>query len=173
MKLFVIVVPVCLAATSFSLPARAQSAAPAFVARIHRNYLGQFTGLHTSCIVVHGDGRYRLEDLQQDLGGGPISVKIYLSSLPEAMLSRLRAILDAESFAEIKAPVNNDQIISSVDSISVTVPRKVGTQSFTFLDADSRKPYQKSLKPLFDWFRDVQKRKVSPQKGGSSNKCTE
>ncbi len=89
------------------------------------------------------------------------------------MVQRLRAIVDAKLFMDIKAPVNNDRIIHSVDSISVTIRRKNGTQDFTFLDPDSRKPYDKALKPLLEWFREVQKRKLPPQKGAVSNKCAD
>ena len=102
-----------------------------------------------------------------------MSTRIYLDSMPEPMVRRLHTIVDDKRFIDIRAPVNNDRIINSVDSISVTVPRQHGTQDFSFLDLDSRKPYDKALKPLLEWFREVQKKKLPPQKGAASNKCAD
>ncbi|MFY9562268.1 MAG: hypothetical protein WAQ52_18710 [Terriglobales bacterium] len=165
---------VLLIAAGFCSSVYGESSPPAFVARLHRTLVSQNTGMHFSCVVVHEDGRYRLEDSQQDLMPGVRpTMKIYLDSLPEPAMKRLREIVDDKAFLEIKSPVHNDQILNVFDQLSVTVPRKEGMQEFSFLDPDSRKPYDKILKPLLEWFREVQKRKLPPQKGAVSNRCAD
>jgi hypothetical protein len=170
-----------LEATAQSTPPPALLAATAsIVARVHRTLINPNTGLHATCVVVHEDGRFRFENSQQDIQLGPAgrpTIKIYVDTLPEPLLKQLREIVDDQALLEIKSPVHNDQILNGVDQISATVPRKNGVQNFTFLDPDSRKPFDKALKPLLEWFRDVQKdiqkRKLQPQKGTVSNRCAD
>lgn len=154
---------------------QSESGPPKFVARVHRTLISANTGLHSVCAIVHEDGTYRLEDLQQDMvpGLSKPNVKIYIDTLPAPAMQRLREIIDNPDFVTIKSPVHQDQIISVVEQIAVAVPRSNGVQDFSFLDPESRKPHDKALKPLVEWLRNVRDRKVQAQKNAVSNKCEE
>lgn len=142
-----------------------------FLIRAETTTVDPYTGMTNVCILVFPDGKYRLERSFQSNSGDPADVRVYLDQLPDANMKQLQAVMDDPSFQEIRAE-SHGGIIQNMDMLEATVPREHGFQNFSFPNAESRKQYEKTLKPLVNWLRDVQKRKVPVAKSEHSDHCT-
>lgn len=143
-----------------------------FLIRADTTTVDQYSGMTQTCILVFPDGKYRLERTFSSNAGGAPEVRVYLDQLPDASLKQLQATLDDGAFQEINTPASRGGIIQDMDMISASIPRDHQIQSFTFPNADSRRQYEKTLKPLFSWMKDVEKRKVQVAKTEKPTNCS-
>jgi hypothetical protein len=142
-----------------------------FVMRADTTSFDPYSGMTHVCVLVYPDGKYRLERSFQPSTGGALDMRVYLDQLPEADLKQLQAALDDHDFQGIHTPERHGGIIQDLDQLTVTVPRERAFQNIDFENAGQRKPYEKSLKPLLNWMKDVQKRKVKVAKEERSDNC--
>jgi hypothetical protein len=143
-----------------------------FLMRAETTVFDSFTGMSHTCILVLPDGHYRLEKSFQGTNGGGTDEKVHLEALPDASLKQLQSILDDGRFQEIRTAEPKGGIVQDMDTLFVTIPREHGMQSVAFMNAAERKWYQKDLKPLQNWLKDVQKRKVPAAKNEKSDNCS-
>jgi hypothetical protein len=142
-----------------------------YVIRAETTTVDTYTGMTHTCILVQADGHYRRERTFQGMSGGTPYVDIYVDALPEDSFKRLQAILDNESFQKINTPLSRGGIIQNMDTFVATIPREHGLQNMNFMTVSERKPYEKDLKPLMAWMKEVEKRKVSALKEKTSDNC--
>lgn len=142
-----------------------------FVMRFETTSFDSFSGMTHVCALVYPDGKYRLEKSLQPNSGGPLEMRVYLDQMPEAGLNELRAALEDPGFQGIHTPESHGGIIQDLDQLAVTVPRESAIQNISFDTVAQRRPYEKPLKPLMNWLRDLQKRKVPVSKDARSDNC--
>jgi hypothetical protein len=142
-----------------------------FVMRFESTNFDSFSGMTHVCALVFPDGKYRLEKSYQPNTGGALDMRIYLDQMPEASLKELRAALEDPDFRAIHTPEPHGGVIPDLDPVAVTVPREREFQNINFDTAAQRRPYEKSLRPLLNWMRDLQKRKVPVAKDARSDNC--
>lgn len=143
-----------------------------FLIRAETTTVDPYAGMTNVCILVLPDGKYRLERSFQSNSGGSPDVRIYVDQLPDASMKQLQSALDDPAFQGINTPESHGGIIQNMDILSASIPRDHGFQNFTFPNVDSRRQYEKTLKPLVNWMKDVQKRKVQVAKSERSDHCT-
>jgi hypothetical protein len=142
-----------------------------FLMRAETTTVDKYTGMTHVCVLVNPDGKYRLEKSFQSNSSGTTVTHVYLDQLPEASLKQLETMLDDSDFQGINAPELHGGIVQDLDQLAVAVPREHAIQSMRFDNATERRPYEKSLKSLLDWIKDVQKRKTPVAKDENSNNC--
>jgi hypothetical protein len=142
-----------------------------FLMRAETTTVDKLTGTTHVCVLVYPDGKYHLEKGFQSNESTTMDTHVYLDQLPDASLKQLETTLDSPDFQGISAPELHSNAPPDLDQLAVAVPREHAIQSMRFDTASQRKPYEKSVKPLLDWIKDVQKRKTPVAKDEHSNNC--
>jgi hypothetical protein len=142
-----------------------------FIMRAETASFDPYAGMSHVCMLVFPDGKYRLEKSFQSSNGTGTDMHVYLDQLPDASLKQLQAALDDPEFKGIHTPEPHGGIVQDLDQLGVTIPREQAVQNIAFETANERKPYEKGLKPLLNWMKDVQKRKVQIAKDARSDNC--
>jgi hypothetical protein len=150
-----------------------------------------------SCLVVYGDGKYRLEKREEVTLGKP-KVKLAEGSLGEDDLQRLKAILDDEALKKVKTPSMPElpadaQAVRDIESLDAQIDHAGTTQRFTTVKErvktgalvsatsgpstgmdtylDNGAPYKKTLTPLLKWFEGLEKKSKSDLKESKPQVC--
>jgi len=142
-----------------------------FLVRAETTTFDPYSGMTHVCVLVYPDGKYRLEKSYQDLNGNKPGDHVYIDNLPPDSLKQLQSALDDSKLAAIKTADPKGGIVQNMDTLMVSVPREHQLQNISFMNAAERRPYEKDLKPLMTWMKDVQKRKVQPAKNEATNNC--
>jgi hypothetical protein len=142
-----------------------------FLMRAETTTVDKLTGTTHVCVLVYPDGKYHLEKGFQSNESSTMETHVYLDQLPEASLKQLETTLDDSDFQGINAPTPQGSVPPDLDQLAVAVPREHAIQSLRFDTASQRKPYERGVKPLLDWIKDVQKRKTPVAKDEHSNNC--
>jgi hypothetical protein len=143
-----------------------------YLVKVDTSSFDSFSGVTNVCLLVWEDGRYRLERTRQDPGGGRPDTQVFLDTLPEPSLKQLQTVLDDAQFQTIKkSHEESSAIVRDLETMQVVIPREHEIQSFFFVNAEDRRPYEKTLKPFTNWLKDVQKRKVKAAKDAKPNRC--
>ncbi len=151
----------------------AQTPAPPFIAvRLQR--MSEATlegGMRNDCVLVRGDGVFRREHEMLEAGGAK-TTEVYEGTLTPADLSALGATIEGEDFKAIDAPPSSGGLHQmNGDVIYVSVMRRHGSQNLEFRDDSNRKKYEKTLKPLFAWWKAVEKQKTPRNKTAKETNC--
>jgi hypothetical protein len=142
-----------------------------YVIRADTTTIDEMSGMTQTCVLVFPDGKYRLEKTFSPNSGGSPEVRVYLDQLPDANFKQLQAALDDSTFQQISTPESRGGIIQNMDILTASIPRDHTIQNFTFPNADSRRQYEKSLKPLVNWMRATEKLKVQVAKSEKPTNC--
>jgi hypothetical protein len=142
-----------------------------YVIRAETTIFDTYTGMVHTCILVQPDGHYRRERTFQGMNAGTPYVDIYLDTLPDDSFKRLQAILDDPDFQKIDTPPSRGGVIQNMDTLIVSIPREHSLQNMYFMTANERRPYERDLKPLMNWMKEVEKRKVRAIKEKTSDNC--
>jgi len=143
-----------------------------YLVKVDTSSFDTFSGVTNVCLLVWEDGRYRMERTRQDPTGGKPETQVFLDALPEANLKQLQSVLDDSQFRTIKKSHNESSaIVHDMETMQVVIPREHEIQSFFFVNAEDRRPFEKALKPFMSWLKDVQKRKVKANKDEKPNRC--
>jgi hypothetical protein len=145
-----------------------------FLMRAETTTVDPGTGTTRTCVLVYPDGKYRMERTFRGMTGSSsdINTKVFLDTLPEADVKSLSAVLDDEKLVAIKTgELSLDKMGKDIDTLLVSVPREHAMQNIAFNNAEERKPFEKDLKPLQNFLKNLQKRKVPVAKAEKSNNC--
>jgi hypothetical protein len=142
-----------------------------YVIRAETTTVDTYTGMTHTCILVQPDGHYRRERTFQGMSGGTPYVDIYVDALPDDSFKRLQEVLDDADFQKINTPPSRGGVIQNMDTLIVSIPREHGMQNMYFMTVNERRPYEKDLKPLISWMKEVEKRKVRALKEKTSDNC--
>src|SRR5271169_6875192 len=105
------------------------------------------------CVLVQGDGSYRLEKLFQ------AKTEMYTGTMDSARVEQLRTMLANKQLRKLSQEgIHNPLISDTIDRFQFDIWRDRGWQELKFSAPESRRPFQESLDPLLRWFRDLQKR---------------
>src|SRR5512146_3115238 len=132
-----------------------------FVVWMHR-----FDDYENTCILVRPDASYHLERSQNH------RQVVYAGLLSADEFKTLKSLLDDNDFEQItRSEVANKLVVTDPDPFQIRVPRKGFYQELTFVDADSRRPFRKSVDPLIAWFSKMKKDKRSIPSMEAVNGC--
>ncbi|MGE5111504.1 MAG: hypothetical protein ACM3JB_11640 [Acidobacteriaceae bacterium] len=132
-----------------------------FVVWMHR-----FDDYENTCILVRPDASYHLERSQNH------RQVVYAGLLSADEFTGLKSLLDDSDFEQItRTEVINKLVVTDPDPFQIRVPRKGFYQELTFVDADSRRPFRKSVDPLIAWFSKMKKDKRSIPSMEAVNGC--
>jgi hypothetical protein len=147
-----------LLAVSVNLSAQAQKPAfsdptgPPFLVRLQR-----ITSDRDVCALVRGDGFFHVEREMSNHFVGLEGV------LDESELVSLRAALNNRDLAALsQRQVTVPLVISERDELRISILRSPLTQNLTFLDSESRRPYDDFIRPLLRWIDILQKHSHTP-----------
>jgi VWFA-related protein len=173
-----------------------------YIMRFEKSVYDQYTGFQQTCILVRADGRFRLEEQQQERTGEPLvqalphpdnvpigtkpeetladrsraahASKVFDTSLDATALQQLTAILSAKEIRDLQGsyPPRKETGSANTEKISASILRDDGVQNFAFPDTSARQPYEAGLKPLFKWLNTVEKHKGPPLKNVIANSCS-
>jgi len=105
------------------------------------------------CTLVFADRRFHAEWAARKLGKDRAR-KVYEGELSAADWNALGAILDGKDLKELNVPQSVPPlVIQDVHSYTISVARANKFQNFEFLDNKSRKPYDRQLRPLLQWWK--------------------
>src|SRR5215469_5244425 len=130
-----------------------------------------YMGVTHICILLYPDGRYRLEKSFQGMQGDQGETKIYLDTLSDSDMKSIQSVLDDAKFQEIKTGPPRGGIVNNMDTLDVSIPREHSLQSFSFMNAAQRKPFENALKPFLNSLKTIEKRKVPVAKSETPNNC--
>lgn len=106
-----------------------------------------------SCVLVFADHRFHAEKAARKLGKDK-DRKVYEGELSEADWNALGDILENKDFRALNVPLGVPPlVIEDAHTYTISVARDAKFQNMEFLDNKSRKPYEKQLKPLLDWWK--------------------
>ncbi|HTT22142.1 MAG TPA: hypothetical protein VMG82_24655 [Candidatus Sulfotelmatobacter sp.] len=145
-----------------------------FVMRAETTTVDPYAGMTRTCVLVYPDGKYHMERNFRGMtnSASNTDTKVVLDTLPEADYKALRAVLDDGEFVAIKTgELSQDKMGKEMDTLLVSVPREHEVQNIAFNNADERKPFEKDLKPLLNFLKNLQKRKAPVAKTEKSNNC--
>jgi hypothetical protein len=142
-----------------------------FLLRAETTSFDPYSGMAHFCVLVYPDGKYRLERTLQDPHGGTPETKVYINELADAGIKQLMATLDDADLQAINTPERHGGIIQNLDTLMITIPREHTIQNLVFENTDQRKPYEKKLKPVLAWMKDIQKKKGPVAKDEQSTNC--
>jgi hypothetical protein len=145
-----------------------------FLMRAETTTLDPYTGTTHTCVLVYPDGKYRMERTFRGMTGSSsdTDTKVFLDTLPEADLKALGAVLDDSKLIAIKTgELSQDKMGKDIDTMLLSVPREHAVQNIAFNNAAERGPFEKDLKPLLNFLKNLQKRKAAIAKNEKSNNC--
>jgi len=172
-----------------------------YVLRFEKSIYDKHTGFQQTCMLVSEDGRFRIEERQQEQTG-PVIVqdfphpdnvgigsqesladpsstglhapKILDGSLDAGALQQLKAILSTKEVRDLHGSYKppKETNVSNIEQIAVSVLREDEVQNFAFADASALKPYQATLKPLLKWLDMTEKHRGSVTKSAAANNCS-
>lgn len=141
-----------------------------YIARLDTSTFDPHYGWTHFCVLVYQDGRYRMEreKVNED---NKKAYKVYLGQLPDARVKELQDAVNNPDFASIQTPGKHGGLIQDPDVVKVVVPREDRLQEITFDTARQRHPYEKTMKPLLKWMKEVEKAKGEEAQGQTANGC--
>lgn len=126
-------------------------------------------GIASSCLLVYPDGKFRFERERQEYNDRQPITHVYEGQVDGNDLARLRDIVNNQDFRSVRV-IPQGNTIRSNESFTVDVLRGDGAQRFMITD-DTRRKYDKPLKPFLEWERALEHRKVPENKGARANGC--
>jgi hypothetical protein len=128
-------------------PGFADPGALPFIVRIQRTRSGKGT-----CAIVRGDGLFHVEQETSN------HLEIAEGILDDGELAALKTVLSEKELAALtqqKIPV--PLMITERDVLQISILRSPVTQNLTFLDRESRSPFDEFIDPLLHWMDILQK----------------
>jgi hypothetical protein len=126
-------------------------------------------GVASSCLIVYPDGKYRFEREHQEWNEKRQTAHVFEGQVDADSMAKLRQIVNNPDFRAVHVIPEGNMIVSN-ESYNVDVLRADGLQRFMITD-DTRRQYNKALKPFVDWEHQLEKRKTPETKGAESNGC--
>ncbi|SRR6266568_3605119 len=143
---------------------------PTYLVRAETATFDPHYGWTHFCVLVYPDGKYHLEREKVDTDNKKKS-KVYLGQLPDSSIRELRAATDDPDFQVITTPWKHGGLLRDPDVIRAWVPREQQLQYISFETSKQRHPYEKILKPLVNWMKEVEKQKGSALESETANDC--
>jgi hypothetical protein len=127
-------------------PSFSDPTAPAFIVRLQRIQADR-----NVCAIVRGDGLFHVES--EKVG----RVDVSEGTLDQGELANLRTwINDTELAALTQNRIALPLVITEKDEFLISILRSPLTQNLTFMDRQSRKPFDNVINPLLHWIDALQ-----------------
>lgn len=126
-------------------------------------------GVASSCLLIYPDGKYRFERERQEWDEKRPTTHVFEGQIDADSLGKLRQIVNSPDFRAVRV-IPEGNMVRSDETYNVDILRADGLQRFMVTD-DTRRQYNKALKPFIDWEHSLEKRKTPETKGAASNGC--
>jgi hypothetical protein len=123
------------------------------------------------CTLVFSDRHFHTEmaDIKQ---GRDFDRKVYEGPLSDADWSALVAIIDSQSFRDLKVPRTVPPLVmQDTHPYTISVARDKNFQNMEFLDNKSLKPYESQVKPLLQWWKSFRGRRAPESSSPPNTRC--
>lgn len=122
-------------------------AAPPFIVRLQRIQSDK-----NVCAIVRGDGLFHLESEDTN------RVEVSEGALDDRDLTELTAMLNNNELAALtQQKIASPLLMLEKDEFLVSVLRSAVTQNLTFMDRESRRPFDSFINPLVHWLDALQR----------------
>ena len=136
-----------LAFTQPQKPAFSDPTAPAFLVRLQRS-----TSDRDVCALIRGDGLFHLERETSS------HLEVSEGVLDDSELADVKAALNERRLAELtQQRITVPLLTTGQDTLNVSILRSPLTQNLTFIDRESRRPFDEFITPLVQWMDALQK----------------
>jgi hypothetical protein len=143
---------------------------PALLLRVSEVKVGAMTSDHR-CVLILPGRRYHLERATRQRGRDRVR-KVYEGELTAVEWQQLADILAAKDLRELAVPrTRGVLVVEDMDLVTITVWRDPGFQNLEFLTKRERAPYERTLKPLLEWWKDFARRGAPESKAPESDYC--
>jgi hypothetical protein len=124
------------------------------------------------CTLVFADHRFHTEKSNRKMGRDR-DRKVYEGELSDSNWKALEAILDNNEFHDLVVPQGvSPLVIENAHPITISVARNTKFQNMEFLDNKSRKPYDRQLKPLLEWWKTFRGAKINESIASPDSRCS-
>ena len=123
------------------------------------------------CTLVFSDRRFHSEkaDIKQ---GRDTDRKVYEGQLSDADWNALLAVIDSQSFRDLKVPQTVPPLVmQDTHPYTISVAREKNFQNMEFLDNKSLKPYEAQVKPLLQWWKALRGQHTSVSSATPDKRC--
>jgi hypothetical protein len=157
------------------LPAAAQQKAPVakkptLLARISQIKPGSVTTDHR-CVLILPDHRFHLERATRKRAKD-LMRKVYEGEFSQAEWDQLMGVLAAPDLKALTVPSTRGVlVVEDMDLITIAIWRDPGYQSMEFLTKRDRAPYERTLKPLLEWWKGFAKQGLKESNAPVSPYC--
>ena len=132
---------------------------PVFLARFADMKFGVMASTQR-CALIFADHTFHFEHADVHRGKD-LKRKVYDGTFTPAEWDALMAVLDAKPLHDLNVPPQPTMVVEDLDLFSMNVWRGDYYQNLEFLDKNSRKPYQSTLKPVLHWWKSFVGRKMT------------
>ena len=124
------------------------------------------------CTLVFADRHFHAEKATRKLGKDK-DRRVYEGELSEADWNALGGVLDNKDFQALNVPQGVPPlVIQDAHTYTISVARDTKFQNLEFLDNKSRKPYEKQLKPLLDWWKTFRHAHATASNAPVDSRCS-
>lgn len=124
------------------------------------------------CTLVFADRHFHAEKATRKLGKDK-DRRVYEGELSEADWNALGGVLDNKDFQALNVPQGVPPlVIQDAHTYTISVARDTKFQNLEFLDNKSRKPYEKQLKPLLDWWKTFRHAHATESNAPADGRCS-
>jgi hypothetical protein len=123
------------------------------------------------CALIFSDRRFHLERANRRRGQD-VSRKVYEGELSASEWNTLSEILDDKEFRELAMPTAmSSPVVEDLHVIAISVWRDGKFQNLEYLNNRSRKPYDPTLRPLLQWWKNLGGRKMTQSQAPVDTHC--
>jgi len=121
------------------------------------------------CVLVLPDHRFHLERATRKRDKDLVR-KVYEGEFTEPQWQQLTGILNLEDLKSLAVPSTRGVlVVEDMDLITINIWRGPGYQSMEFLTKRDRAPYERTLKPLLEWWKQIAKRDLQESKTAAAS----
>jgi len=124
------------------------------------------------CMLVFDDHNFHAEKANRARGKDR-ERKVYQGRLLDAEWNALNSILDAKQFREQHVPTNKTTlVVQDLHPYTISVARQDGFQNMEFLNKDSLKPYESTVRPLLAWWKSTRNLHTVETNAAADSRCS-
>jgi hypothetical protein len=168
-------VPIIAALLGITLPTSAGSVEPTKEATLRLVLSEVQVGQSTSeqyCMLVFDDHNFHSEKASR-VRGKDKERKVYQGRLSDADWNALRAILDTKQLRELHVPQGVPSlVVRDLHPYTISIAREDGFQNMEFLNKESLKPYESSVKPLLQWWKSARNLPTEEANVATDSRCS-
>jgi hypothetical protein len=106
-----------------------------------------------SCTIVYLDGHFYSEQETHSMGEWR-QASVSAGELTPTEIQQMNAVLEAKDFSALTSPVQEKRLVQEDQHLlQISVPRASVLQDLIYETDRARKPAQRALEPVLDWWK--------------------